>query len=125
MSAPSNLGPRGRALWKSVCEGLPDTWELDERETAILALAARQSDDLARLESAIKKHGTMVKGSAGQSVLNPAIAEARQARMSIGRLLGQLALPDEESEPRTEASKRARDAANVRWDLERRRRGEA
>ncbi len=129
MTVPKGLQPRGRALWQSIDKGLPDGWELDERERAILVLAARQADDLARLEALIAKHGAMVTGSAGQPVLNPAIAEARQARIAIDRLLGKLELPDEQEEPRSEAGKRARHAARARWDQraqwEERRRGTA
>lgn len=128
MRAPAGLGPRGRALWGLIQKGLPDGWELDERECSILALAARQADDLAALERSIKKHGVTVAGSAGQPRLNAAVVEARQARQALGRLLGQLALPDEDSQPATEAAKRARHAAEVRWAMaaekrERRRHG--
>ena len=115
MTAPRGLGNRGRALWRSIEGGLPEGWELDERERAILTLAARQADDLARLETAIRKGGAMVLGSAGQPVVNPAIVEARQGRLAVGRLLGQLGLPDEDAEPRTEAGKRAQHAAQARW----------
>jgi phage terminase small subunit len=114
MTAPG-LGNRGRALWRSIVKGLPEAWEFDEREGAILAMACRQADDLARLETAIKKGGVMVPGSAGQPVLNPAVAEARQGRLAVNRLLGQLALPDEGEEPRTAAGERGRRAAESRW----------
>ncbi len=116
MTAPRGLGNRGRALWRSVAKGLPSGWELDEREAALLTLAARQADDLAKLETAIKREGAMARGSAGQPVVHPAVVEARQARLAIGRLLSQLALPDEEDQPRTEAARRAARAARARWD---------
>jgi hypothetical protein len=115
MTAPAGLANAGKALWKAVGEGLPDGWELDEREQTILALAARQMDQVASLERLVKKNGLMVKGSTGQPVLNPAIAEARQGRLAIGKLLGQLALPDEEGKPSTERQARARRAAESRW----------
>src|SRR4051794_9342986 len=115
MTPPKGLGAVGKALWKSVLEDLPDGWDLDHRELQILSLAARQADDLERLEKAIKKDGTMTVGSTGQPILHPAIPEARQARQSIGRLLGALALPDEDEEPATAASHRARAAARTRW----------
>lgn len=53
-----------------------------------MRLAARQADDLQRLEAAIKVDGVSVPGSAGQPVLNPCVQEARQARLAINRLLG-------------------------------------
>jgi phage terminase small subunit len=126
---PMGLGPAGKALWKSVHDDLPDGWDLDHRELELLSLAARQADDLARLEKAIEKEGTMSTGSTGQPTLHPAIPEARQARQSIGRLLGALQLPDEDDQPATAASHRGRAAARARWGrrehLERMRNGAA
>src|SRR5690349_2709344 len=104
MSIPSGLGNHGRRLYSSIV----GDWELTDREAELLLLAARQADDVARLETAIRKHGTMVRGSTGQVVLNPAVGEARQGRMAIGRLLAQLNLQGDEDEvPQTAASKRA------------------
>jgi hypothetical protein len=124
-----SLGKAGKALQRAVQAGIPDGWELDEREVEMLDLAARQADDLERLETAISEAGAMVAGSTGQPVVNPAIPEARQARIAISRLLGALQLPDAEDSPRSAASERARKAARVRWerkdDFRRRRRGAA
>lgn len=120
-----SVGRAGKALQKAVQAGLPDGWELDEREVEMLDLAARQADDLERLEKAIAKTGAMVIGSTGQPVVNPAIPEARQARLAISRLLGVLQLPDADDSLRSASSERARKAARVRWerkdDLKRRR----
>lgn len=116
MKAPDSLGGAGKRLWKSVAGDLPKGWELDQREVAVLTLAARQMDDLARLDRIIAKQGAMAMGSTGQPVVHPAISEARQARLAIGKLLGQLALPDGDEEPATEASRRGRRAAQARWD---------
>lgn len=114
---PAGLANRGRKLWHSIGSQLAaEALELDERERELLAMACRQADDLAMLETAIKNVGAMVDGSKGQKVVNPAIAEARQARLAISRLLGQLGLPDEELQPRTAASIRAQKAANTRYD---------
>ena len=112
---PTGLGNSGRALWRQIARSLPDGWELDEREEAILRLAGQQVDDLSRLEKAISKDGAMALGSAGQPVVNPAITEARQARLAIGRLLGTLHLPDADEAPRTAAGKRGQQAASTRW----------
>ena len=116
MKAPAGLGQRGKALWKSVTEGLPDGWELDERELAVLELAAGQADQLDALEAAIRRDGVTAVGSAGQLRLNPAVAEARAARLAVGRLLGQLQLPDADAQPRSEAGRRGQRAARARWD---------
>lgn len=118
MKAPSGLKPAGRALWRQISDDLPADWELDGRELRLLTLAARQVDDLAALERSIVKHGVMLTGAAGQTRLNAAVTEARQARLAIAKLVGQIALPDEDEAPRTEASRRAQHAANVRHDLD-------
>lgn len=118
--APKGLGNSGRALWRSVVKAMPDGWELDERELVLLGVACRQRDDLAKLERAIKREGAMATGSKGQPVVHPAIPEARQARLAIGRLLGELSIPDETAErPLTAASRRARKAAQARWGHQR------
>jgi len=110
------LGSRGQDLWTSITNGLPEGWELDEREHELLALASRQADDLALLEAGIETHGVTTTGSQGQMVISPMLSEARQARMAISRLLNMLALPDAEDEPRSQASLRAERAARSRWD---------
>jgi ABC-type sugar transport system substrate-binding protein len=119
------LGGAGRALWQRVTESLAaEGGELDDRQREVLALAARQADDLARLENAIRRHGAMVAGPAGEPTVNPALAEAREARIAIGRLLGVLTDPDrrEEHGPKAGFIRQAQTSAHVRWDgVERRR----
>ena len=111
-----NLGKAGQGLVGSIVRGLPSGIELDEREQAVLDLAARQADDVARLEADIAKRGVTVPGSrAGQQVLNPSIAEVRQGRLALGKLLGQLELPDLAGERRGGASRNAQRAALARW----------
>lgn len=112
---PGDLGAAGQALWNSVIADVPAGWSLDEREYAILGLAARQADDLALLDAAVARDGAMSVGSKGQPVVHPALQEARQARITIGRLLGQLGLPDETGARGTAASLRGRRAAQARW----------
>src|SRR5438309_315332 len=111
MTAPKGLGGPGKRLCRAVLADLPASWELDQREIALLELAGRQADDLERLEASIRQLGAFVTGSQGQQVLNPAVAEARQARQAIARLLGQIDLPDEEERPRSEAGRRGQRAA--------------
>lgn len=122
--APSGLGNAGRAMWKSIHDALGDEFELDDRERQILTLACRQRDDLAALEATLRKDGRTVRGSVGQPRLHPAVAEARQARLAIARLLGQLALPDDAGEMQTSASLRASKAAHAMHDQLRDRRAQ-
>jgi hypothetical protein len=81
-------------LIRVVREGLPDGVELDERETALLELAARQLADVERAEQDIERRGYTVTGSKGQETVNPSVSEARQGRLVVARLLGMLDLPE-------------------------------
>lgn len=120
MTPPEGLGEAGAALWSRIVEPRAAAgWLLDEREAAILSAACRQADDIAGLEAEIVSAGRMVEGSRGQPVLNPAITEVRQGRLALGRLLGQLALPDGEDVPRSAAGQRGQRAARSRWSRQR------
>jgi phage terminase small subunit len=112
---PSGLGESGRVLWRSVIADVPADWELDARDLAVLEAACRQADDVAALEAAVARDGVVGVGAAGQPRLNAAVAETRQARLALARLVGQIDLPDERGQPQTAASIRARRAANTRW----------
>ncbi|MBI4898738.1 MAG: hypothetical protein HY827_10290 [Actinobacteria bacterium] len=114
MKPPDGLGNAGKKLWSAMHADLPDGWEFSKRELVQLEMAAHQADDLARLETEIRK-GTTRKGSMGQTALNGAIQEARQARAAVDRLIGRLAIPDESGTPRTTASEIGRKAARARW----------
>src|SRR4051794_21149607 len=115
---PKGLGASGRALWRSVGGDVPTDWGVDARDLAVLEAACRQADDVADLEAAVGRDGVIVEGAAGQRRLNGAVTELRQARLALGRLLGQVDLPDEQRRPVTEASRRAQRAANVRWSAQ-------
>jgi hypothetical protein len=101
----------GLDLIEAIRTGLPPGVELDEREEAILDLAARQARDVAAAEADIADRGYLVPGSRDQKVLNPSIAEVRQSRQALGKLLGSLDLP----ESTRDAVRGARRAAEARW----------
>jgi hypothetical protein len=101
----------GVELAETIRTGLPPGVELDEREEAILDLASRQARDVAAAEADIAARGYLVDGSRGQKVVNPSVAEARQSRLALGKLLGQLDLP----ESTRDAVRSARHAAEARW----------
>ena len=63
--APSGLDKGGRALWRSIT----GVYSLDARETALLAAACRQADDVAALEAALLDSTIVVTGSKAQPVL--------------------------------------------------------
>lgn len=112
---PSGVGTVGRALWRR----LVAVYDFEEHELAVLEVACRQLDDVAALEAVIARDGMVVAGSQGQPRLNAAVAEVRQGRLALGKLLGLLALPDEAERPLTAASRTAQKAANARWNRKR------
>lgn len=112
-SEPSGLADSGRAVWASVT----DLYELRVDELVVLEKACRASDRIAQMESELEGSTFMVKGSMGQPVVNPLVAEIRAHEALVQRLLGSLKLPDDpkggaEEKPR---SAQARAAAQSRW----------
>jgi hypothetical protein len=94
-------------LVETIRAGLPEGQEWDERELALLVLAARQAADIDLLEADIASNG--VRLSDGR--LNPAVAEVRQGRVALARILAGVDLPGSASA----TTLRARKAANARW----------
>ena len=116
---PAGLGKDGKALWKAVLADLDPEWELDARELHFLSRACRSADELARLQQKIDEDGITTEGSRGQTIVHPALSEARQLRLVQMRLLAAIELTDPKAGIRaaTPAQARARNAANVRWSL--------
>ncbi len=110
--APRDLSVRGRAFWRSTL----GAFQLSEVELELLKECCRLLDECESLREAVTKDGTTVAGSTGQPRVHPALAELRQHRLALGRLLSQLALPDVDggvlATPRTAA---ARTASQARW----------
>lgn len=94
-------------LVQAIRGGLPPTHEWDPRESALLDLALRQARDLDLLEADVAVHG--VRSPAGR--LSTIVSEARQARVALARILGQVDVPDTVSP----ASLHGRKAAAARW----------
>ncbi|MHA6512007.1 hypothetical protein [Tessaracoccus sp. Z1128] len=95
-AAPAGLGPAGRKLWRSIT----DDFEGAEHETAILEEACRTRDLVATLRDQIETDGLMLPSSQGMR-LHPAVAEVRQQRLTLARLLATLSVPalDEDQLP--------------------------
>ena len=115
---PKGLESAGKALWRAIVSDLPSNFEFSARELRQLELAARQADAVAGLEAAIDREGIVTRGSRGQQRLNPLVAEARQGRLAVSRLIGELALPDTGSDLQKSSSKRSSRAAHARWGKE-------
>lgn len=109
---PTGLRPAGRRLWKAVTS----SYELEVHELEVLAMACQQADVVEGLESLVAVDGYMAIGSKGQTIVHPALSEARQGRVVLGRLIAQLALPADAADvPASVRSERARRAADARW----------
>ena len=106
---PRGLRARGRALWDDVATA----YSLRADEYRILEDACRLVDTPTALERAADGQPLTVKGSAGQPVLNPLIAEQRPHRLALSALLKQLKLPDED--PMAGKSNQHSSAAQSRW----------
>lgn len=111
---PEGLGEAGQALWGAYT----GSFDLEPYELSLLDVAARQADTVAALEELIAEQGLMVPGSSGQPRLNAAVAEARQGRLALAKLLGELSLPVDGAEVAVQspAQKRAAKAATARWE---------
>ncbi len=92
---------------QAIRDGLPASHEWDEREAALLDLALRQARDLDLLEADIAEHG--VRSPSGR--LSTVVSEARQARVALARILGQVDIPESVAS----ASVHGRKAARARW----------
>jgi hypothetical protein len=100
---PRGLGTEGQKLWKSVCDEFD--LELEPHKRRILFDACKTADDLKRLDAAAAKEPLTVKGSMGQQVINPCMAQAQTARNALAQLLGRLGLPDTDDEAARKADK--------------------
>jgi hypothetical protein len=89
--APAGLSAPGRRLWASVV----DVYELTEAERALLVEAARTVDQLDRLDAIARADGPVVDSPQGPRA-HPALVEARQQRIALGRLIATLRLPDDD-----------------------------
>lgn len=127
---PDGLKERGAGFWKRTLKD----YELTDSEVQLLAETCRTLDNLDALADAVATDGATVKGSMGQTVVHPALGEARGQRQVLHKLLAALALPDLEDETAAPVLSptqiRARKAAGTRWsgqdtEASRRRKGSA
>jgi hypothetical protein len=92
---------------KAIRASLPATYVFDERDETLLELAEQQARHIDALEEDVRKRGVRHDGDK----LNSAIREARNGRIALARILGQVDMP----EAGTTARIHARKAANGRW----------
>lgn len=110
--APAGLGKTAAKFWVDTTK----VYELSAHEALILESACRELDIIDRLEESLRDADLVVRGSMGQDVAHPLLAEVRQHRSSFTGLVKALKLPDTEAEePRSPRSMQAQAAANARW----------
>lgn len=113
---PDNLGPAGTELWESITEVF--SFEDEPGKVALLQRACRTADTIATLEAEASTQSLLAKGSMGQAVVNPLVAEARSQTSLLDKLLKSLDLPETEEEQLERAQRRSRagrTAARARW----------
>jgi len=83
----------------------------------LLTQACRVADIIAELDDAADEAPLTVRGSQGQPVTSPFIAEARVQRAVQAQLMGRLGLPDndEDADEAARRSKAGKTAAKARW----------
>lgn len=106
MRTPAGLGTAGGKLWRSTVDVFDFTDE--PHKVQILTQACRVADIVAELDEAAEEAPLTVRGSMGQPVISPFIAEARVQRALLAQLLGKLGLPDTEEEAEAKAAKLSR-----------------
>lgn len=111
-----DFGPAGTRL----VETITNTFDFTEEtgKLAILERAARTADTIAALEAEAATQSLTAKGSMGQAVINPLVAEARAQTSLLDKLLKSLGLPDSDEDTAAKAEQRrrqAKKAAQTRW----------
>ena len=110
---PTGLKAPGKRLWAAVV----GPYVLTPAELEMLGQACRTSDELDRLERAVRALPELTTiGSTGQLRPHPLLEEVRRHRLLLERLTTALNLPDDTEQVGTRASSRhARKAAEGRW----------
>lgn len=110
------FGPAGARLVESITATFD--FQGEPGKLAILARCARTADTIAALEAEAATQSLTAKGSMGQAVINPLVAEARAQTSLLDKLLKSLGLPDSDEDTAAKAEQRqrqARKAAKTRW----------
>jgi hypothetical protein len=84
---PRGTGAAGRELWRAVTEA----FELEGHERQILLQAVVVADRISSLDDCVVRDGVLVEGHT-----HPSLVESRLQRVTLGRLLSILRLPDSE-----------------------------
>ncbi|MFF1635930.1 hypothetical protein [Leifsonia sp. NPDC058248] len=106
---PESWTDGARELFLGVIDQRPD---LAGAELGSLEQAASLHASAERLDAVAQDAGMIATGSTGQTIVHPAVVEARLARTASAAILSRLVPPT--SGPKT-SSQRGRDAARARY----------
>lgn len=110
MTNPQVAESSGAALVARIrAEMAEEGLEPDARESELLVLAADLQDRVHELEAAIDEAGLTSTSKGGLVRLHPAVAEARQTRAALARVLAGIQMRDEVKNPAKQK------AADTRW----------
>ena len=88
VQTPRGLTAAGRKLWDSAVS----EFEWSQHELAMLEEACRTRDRIVQLDKQVSDDGIMLDSSQGKRI-HPGVAEARQQRLTLARLLATLGIP--------------------------------
>lgn len=88
MRVPAGLQKPGKALWRRITSEFDLQNDPDKAE--LLFQACKTADQIAELDEAATEAPLTVKGSMGQPVISPFIAEARVQRALLAQLLARM-----------------------------------
>ena len=108
---PNGLGKSGTNTWLA----LTAAFEFHAGELLVLEELCRTRDTIAMLEKQLAADGPMIRGSRGQPVMHPLLAQIGTFRTLCDRLTLSLALPADGERVGRRRSPAARQAANVGW----------
>ena len=94
MRVPGALDKTGRSLWRRITAEFDLQSDPDRAE--LLFQACKVADQIAELDEAAAEAPLTVKGSMGQQVISPFIAEARVQRGLLAQLLSRMNFEQED-----------------------------
>ena len=84
-----------KSLRDRLADDLPDGFEWSAADLEMLEQGEGLLSTIAELEKLIAEQGVTIVGASGQPRLNAAVAELRQARAQVARIVGLLAVSTE------------------------------
>jgi hypothetical protein len=109
--APAGLGAQGRRLWRDVL----GAYLLTPGEREVLVALCHAVDQLHRLNVEAASAPLLVKGSRGQQVPNPLLAEVRAHDKTVETLQRALCLPAPGAKTGAWRNPHTKSAVDARW----------